>query len=226
MKKIAMALMGAAALSCAAWAAVDKAAIQPWGFDLSGMDRSVKPGDDFFEYANGNWFKRTTIPGDRTSIGSFQQLRIDSENRMKALIAEWEQHDKLRDGRPYRYFPGAWRAYQAALLRADQGLRVARLDPVGQQLVGIPALAQPYLQPPPAELEAQARLGWFTAIDGHSVICAPEDHHAGYTYTPHRYPRTVGADVSAAIHHGFSVMRVPNVEDVQWIISSPSEVAW
>jgi len=70
MKKIAMALIGAAAISCAAWAAVDnnKAAIAPWGFDLSGMDRSVKPGDDFFEYANGNWFKRTTIPADRTSI--------------------------------------------------------------------------------------------------------------------------------------------------------------
>ena len=87
-------------------------------------------------------------------------------------------------------------------------------------------LTAPPYQPPPAELEAQARLGWFTAVDGHSVICAPEDHHAGYTYTRHRYPRTVGANVSAAIHHGFSVMRVPNVEDVQWLISPPSEVAW
>jgi len=92
MRKIAIALLGAAALSCVAFAATQKAAIAPWGFDLSGMDTSVKPGDDFFEYANGNWFKRTTIPGDRTSIGSFQQLRIDSENRMKALIAEL--HDK------------------------------------------------------------------------------------------------------------------------------------
>jgi len=94
MRKIAIALLGAAALSCVAFAAVDnKASIAPWGFDLSGMDRSVKPGDDFFEYANGNWFKRTTIPGDRTSIGSFQQLRIDSENRMKALIAELHAKD-------------------------------------------------------------------------------------------------------------------------------------
>ncbi len=88
MRKIAIALLGAAALSCVAFAATEKAAIAPWGFDLSGMDTSVKPGDDFFEYANGNWFKRTTIPSDRTSIGSFQQLRIDSENRMKALIAD------------------------------------------------------------------------------------------------------------------------------------------
>src|SRR5947209_732550 len=28
-----------------------------YGFDTEGMDRSIKPGDDFFGYANGNWVK-------------------------------------------------------------------------------------------------------------------------------------------------------------------------
>ena len=91
MKKIAFALAGLAATACltvAATAPVGKAAIGAWGFDLSGMDTSVKPGDDFFEYANGAWFKRTEIPADRTSIGSFQELRILSEQRMKDLIAD------------------------------------------------------------------------------------------------------------------------------------------
>ncbi|MEI9884879.1 MAG: M13-type metalloendopeptidase [Rhizomicrobium sp.] len=88
MKKLVIALAGAAVLGCAALAAAPhKAEIAPWGFDLSGMDRSVKPGDDFFEYANGAWFRRTEIPADRASIGSFQQLRILSEQRMKDLIA-------------------------------------------------------------------------------------------------------------------------------------------
>ena len=36
-----------------------------WGFDVSGMDPSVKPGDDFFAYANGKWAARTEIPSDR-----------------------------------------------------------------------------------------------------------------------------------------------------------------
>src|SRR5882672_10845795 len=94
MKKIAIALAGAAAVTCAALAATPpKAAIGPWGFDLTGMDASVKPGDDFFEYANGAWFKRTTIPADRTSIGSFQQLRILSEQRMNDLIADLHKKD-------------------------------------------------------------------------------------------------------------------------------------
>ena len=37
--------------------------------DTAGMDRSVKPGDNFFEYANGTWLKDTEIPADRSSFG-------------------------------------------------------------------------------------------------------------------------------------------------------------
>ena len=36
-----------------------------WGIDIQGMDRSAKPGDDFFEYVNGSWPKNTPIPADR-----------------------------------------------------------------------------------------------------------------------------------------------------------------
>jgi predicted metalloendopeptidase len=32
------------------------------------MDRSVKPGDNFFEYANGAWVQRTEIPPDRPGV--------------------------------------------------------------------------------------------------------------------------------------------------------------
>jgi putative endopeptidase len=46
-----------------------------WGFDASGMDPSVKPGDDFFRYANGKWADRTQIPSDRTRYGYFDTWR-------------------------------------------------------------------------------------------------------------------------------------------------------
>jgi putative endopeptidase len=77
-----------------------------WGFDLSAMDKSVKPGDDFFMYANGTWYKTAEIPPDRSSTGSFQNLRIQSEKRMKEIVAELEakpvdqlnvEEKKLRD---------------------------------------------------------------------------------------------------------------------------------
>jgi putative endopeptidase len=61
---------------------------QTHGINVANMDRSVKPGDDFFEYANGAWIKRTEIPPDRGSIGIFSTLADLSLNRVQGLIAE------------------------------------------------------------------------------------------------------------------------------------------
>jgi putative endopeptidase len=57
-----------------------------WGIDLSGRDLSVRPGDNFYRYANGAWDDRTVIPPDRTSFGNFAVLAILSENRTRAII--------------------------------------------------------------------------------------------------------------------------------------------
>jgi putative endopeptidase len=59
-----------------------------WGFDANGMDRSVKPGDDFFRYANGAWADRTEIPSDRVRFGNFDILSQLSENRVHAILEE------------------------------------------------------------------------------------------------------------------------------------------
>jgi len=65
-----------------------KPAIDNWGFDLSGMDRTVKPGDDFVRYASGTWMKNTPIPPDRSSWGPFYALRANAEADVKAIIEE------------------------------------------------------------------------------------------------------------------------------------------
>ena len=72
-------------------ASVDAKPMGPWGFDLSGMDRSVKPGDDFAEYANGAWMKRTQIPPDRARYGAFDALRELSDLRVQKLLEEIRQ---------------------------------------------------------------------------------------------------------------------------------------
>jgi putative endopeptidase len=58
------------------------------GVAVGNMDRSVKPGDDFYHYANGNWIKRTEIPPDRRRIGVFATLTDLSNKRTLALIEE------------------------------------------------------------------------------------------------------------------------------------------
>src|SRR6266446_5710489 len=58
------------------------------GINATNIDRSVKPGDDFFQYADGEWLKRTEIPPDRGGIGTFTMLDILSNKRTAALIEE------------------------------------------------------------------------------------------------------------------------------------------
>ena len=67
-----------------------KAVLGAWGVDLSGMDKTVKPGDDFFRYVNGAWFATAEIPPDRTTTGSFVQLDIQSETRVRGILSELE----------------------------------------------------------------------------------------------------------------------------------------
>jgi putative endopeptidase len=59
-----------------------------WGVDLTSLDKMVKPGDDFFLYVNGGWLKTAEIPADRASTGSFQDLQILSEQRLKTIVAD------------------------------------------------------------------------------------------------------------------------------------------
>jgi len=68
----------------------DKPEFGSWGVDLSSMDLSVKPGDNFFDYVNGEWLKTARIPPDRSSTGAFPNLGILSEKRMKAIVASLE----------------------------------------------------------------------------------------------------------------------------------------
>ena len=52
------------------------------------MDRSVKPGDDFFAYANGSWLKETEIPADRSSYGAGAIVDELTNQRVSDLIKE------------------------------------------------------------------------------------------------------------------------------------------
>ncbi len=56
--------------------------------DKANMDLSVKPGDNFYEYANGGWLKKTTMPSTKTRWGSFDILREESSQNCKTLLEE------------------------------------------------------------------------------------------------------------------------------------------
>ncbi|HET9406750.1 MAG TPA: M13 family metallopeptidase [Candidatus Sulfotelmatobacter sp.] len=58
------------------------------GIAAENIDRSVKPGDDFYDYANGAWLKRTEIPPDRPSVGMFSAVFDKASKQTQGLIEE------------------------------------------------------------------------------------------------------------------------------------------
>ena len=58
------------------------------GIDLTGMDTSVAPGDDFNAYVNGGWIKATPIPADKGSYGIGSILADETRKRTLALMEE------------------------------------------------------------------------------------------------------------------------------------------
>src|SRR5437899_11093486 len=57
-----------------------------WGFDLSGADIAVKPGDDFFRYANGTWLDKTQIPPDKPAYSMRIIMTDFTEQRLREML--------------------------------------------------------------------------------------------------------------------------------------------
>ena len=70
----------------------------PWGVDLTAMDSSVKPGDNFFHYVNGAWAKRTEIAPDRTFVGIDSVLNDQLDRDVRAIVEDMAK-DSASSGR-------------------------------------------------------------------------------------------------------------------------------
>ncbi|WP_214071655.1 M13 family metallopeptidase [Mucilaginibacter sp. dw_454] len=69
---------------------------KPKFIDPANMDKSVKPGDDFWEYANGNWVKHHTIPAKKTSWGAFNILAQENVDRLVGLLNETSKQTGIK----------------------------------------------------------------------------------------------------------------------------------
>ena len=58
------------------------------GINTSYMDKTVKPSDNFFRYVNGSWLDKTEIPADKTTWGSFNELRKKTDKDALEILAE------------------------------------------------------------------------------------------------------------------------------------------
>jgi putative endopeptidase len=113
----------------AASGASNKTVFGRWGVDLSGMDKTVKPGDDFFRYVNGTWYDKAVIPPDRTSTGSFLDLDIQSEDKVRTIVNGLETRkdhlspDEKRVRDLYQSYLDTARVEQLGLKPAEKDLQ-------------------------------------------------------------------------------------------------------
>ena len=103
---LAPVLAGALSAPTLAVAASSKATpvVPPWGVAIDYVDPTIKPGADFFTYVNNGWLKTAQIPPDRSAAGTFLDLIIRNDERLKAIFVELhgrtnltEEEKKLRD---------------------------------------------------------------------------------------------------------------------------------
>ncbi|PYS51435.1 MAG: peptidase M13 [Acidobacteria bacterium] len=103
------------------------------GLDVTGMDRSVNPGDDFFAYANGEWIKTHQIPEDRSSYGVWDVLSQEANQRTSDLIKE---ASKAANGTEERKIGDYYAAYMN-----EQAIESKGLTPLKSELQEINSIA-------------------------------------------------------------------------------------
>lgn len=87
MRCLAIGLLVSASLGAALPVlAAPKPEIGAWGIDLAGMSRTVRPGDDFYEYVNETWLRTAKIAPDLPVNDEFVRLYLSNEKRVGEII--------------------------------------------------------------------------------------------------------------------------------------------
>ncbi|MBB4837390.1 endothelin-converting enzyme/putative endopeptidase [Sphingomonas kyeonggiensis] len=105
-----------------------------FGVDLSAQKPSVKPGDDFWSFANGGWNDRTEIAADRASAGFGTQLSIEAEANVRAILDDMAKNPSAygASGKQVGDFYASWMD-EAAIEKAG----TAPLKPYLARIAGV-----------------------------------------------------------------------------------------
>jgi len=107
-----------------------------WGVDLTGMDESVAPGDDFFRYVNGRWLDRTEIPADKLEAGGLTALQDKALEETRAIVEDAAADTKAAAGSERRKI-GDW----YASFMDEAAIEAAGFAPIRPELDAIAAVA-------------------------------------------------------------------------------------
>jgi putative endopeptidase len=123
-------------------AAAGQAQIGAWGLDLTANDKTVKPGDDFYRYADGKWLDTNQIPPDRTSWGSFVELADRAEHQIRTIAESLpkdapEGSTEQKAGDFYRAYLDTDTIERLGLAPAQPGLQAIAAARTHEQLASV-----------------------------------------------------------------------------------------
>lgn len=127
------------------------------GIDLDLMDKSVKPGDDFFRYVNGTWFDKTQIPADKTRWGSFDELRQNTDKDALAILKEAANNKKLDPKSDQAKAVNVYKTYMDTIYRNKIG--ITPLKPYLTKINAVKSIAD--VNKLLIEMEPQGGLGFY-----------------------------------------------------------------
>jgi len=96
------------------------------GIDMSGFDTTVRPQDDFFDYANGKWVAETPLPADRARWGSFDILRENAQKDVRALVEEVSAAEAVEAGSAAQKIRDFYNAYMDSEAPNSLGVEAIR----------------------------------------------------------------------------------------------------
>lgn len=126
------------------------------GINLDLMDKSVKPGDDFFRYVNGSWFDKTEIPADRTRWGSFDELRQNTDKDALAILKD-AASKKLDPKSDQAKAVNVYRTYMDTISRNKLGIKP--IKPILTKIDAVKSIAD--LNKLIIEMQPQGGLGFY-----------------------------------------------------------------
>jgi len=84
--------------ACSPKAVEEKESGQVQALDPSNMDQTASPKDDFYEFANGGWLKRTEIPANEGRWGGFPELALETRKEVLDILSQAGKDNNYSDG--------------------------------------------------------------------------------------------------------------------------------
>jgi endothelin-converting enzyme/putative endopeptidase len=116
-----------------------------WGVETGDMDTSVKPGDDFFAYAEGTWLKSHDIPADKAAAGYNYELPDEIEQQVRQIVEKVAANPDSEIGQKIGDAYAAWMDEAGIETRGLEPLEpyLAKIDSVSDKKQLVHLMAQP-----------------------------------------------------------------------------------